>query len=295
MTGREWPPGEVSGRPSLGVLLPFVLVSFAANSLITRFVVGDNLLDAGVLGAARFVAGAIVLAAIALLRGERALAGRAHLLPALWLGLYAACISYGYRYIGAAAGTVVFYCAVLVTLIGYDRVTGVAVSARRVFGAAVALAGVATLALESGGIVTLLGVALLATTGITWGLYTAAGRGVANPRTATTGAFVVVAAVAVGPAAVGVASGLHITVEGLVWTVAMGAVTTALAYIAWYACQRSISATTAGTVQLVIPILTAVGAVALLGEPLTVILFVAAALVAVGMWLARPPAPADAS
>ena len=73
------------------------------------------------------------------------------------------------------------------------------------------------------------------------------------------------------------------------------AVTTALAYIAWYACQRSISATTAGTVQLVIPILTAAGAVVLLGEPLTVILFVAAALVAAGMWLARPPARAGAS
>jgi drug/metabolite transporter (DMT)-like permease len=74
----------------------------------------------------------------------------------------------------------------------------------------------------------------------------------------------------------------------VIWTAAMGAVPTALAYIAWYACQRSMSATTAGTVQLVIPILTAAGAVALLGEPLSAALFVAAALVAAGMWLARP-------
>ena len=35
-------------------------------------------------------------------------------------------------------------------------------------------------------------------------------------------------------------------------------------------------------------ILTAAGAVALLGEPLSAALFVAAALVAAGMWLARP-------
>ena len=42
-------------------------------------------------------------------------------MPALWLGVYAVCISYGYRLIGAAAGTLVFYGAVLVTLIGYDR------------------------------------------------------------------------------------------------------------------------------------------------------------------------------
>ncbi len=39
-----------------------------------------------------------------------------------------------------------------------------------------------------------------------------------------------------------------------------------------------------------IPILTAAGAVALLGEPLTAALLGAAALVAAGMWLARPAA-----
>ena len=275
----------------LALLLPFVVVSFAANSLITRFVVARGLLDAGLLGATRFAAGAAVLVAVALGRGERTLVRRAHLLPALWLGVYTVCISYGYLFIGAAAGTVVFYCAVLVTLIGYDRFTGVTVGPRRLVGAAVALAGVAVLAVAAGGVVTVLGVVLLTATGITWGLYTAAGRG-ADPRTATTGAFVLVTAVALGPAAVGVAAGLHVTAAGLAWAAAMGAVPTALAYIAWYACQRSISATTAGTVQLVIPILTAAGAVALLGEPLSVALFVAAALVAAGMWLARPPSPA---
>jgi drug/metabolite transporter (DMT)-like permease len=273
---------------SVATLLPFVVVSFAANSLITRFLVARGLLDAGLVGATRFAAGAVVLAAVALARGERTLVRRAHLVPALWLGVYAVCISYGYVFIGAAPGTVVFYCAVLVTLIGYDRFTGTPVAPRRLVGAAVALAGVATLAVEAGGVVTVLGVVLLAATGITWGLYTAAGRGAADPRTATTGAFVLVTAVALVPAAVGVAAGLHVTVPGLAWAAAMGAVPTALAYIAWYACQRSMSATTAGTVQLVIPVLTAAGAVALLGEPLSVGLFLAAALVAAGMWLARP-------
>jgi hypothetical protein len=43
---------------------------------------------------------------------------------------------------------------------------------------------------------------------------------------------------------------------------------------------------------LLIPIRTAAGAVALLGEPLSAALFVAAGLVAAGMWPARPPSPA---
>jgi drug/metabolite transporter (DMT)-like permease len=75
---------------------------------------------------------------------------------------------------------------------------------------------------------------------------------------------------------------------GLGWAAAMGAGTTALAYVAWYACQRSMSATTAGSVQLVIPVLTTAGAVLLLGEHLSLSLFVAAVIVGTGMWLGRP-------
>ena len=58
--------------------------------------------------------------------------------------------------------------------------------------------------------------------------------------------------------------------------------------MAWYACQRRMSATTAGSVQLVIPILTAAGAMLLLGERLTVLFVVAALLVFAGLWVGRP-------
>jgi drug/metabolite transporter (DMT)-like permease len=79
-----------------------------------------------------------------------------------------------------------------------------------------------------------------------------------------------------------------VTTSGVMWGAVMGAGTTAFAYVAWYACQRALSATTAGTVQLVIPVLTAIGAVVLLAEELTVRLLIAAGLVALGMERARP-------
>ena len=100
----------------------------------------------------------------------------------------------------------------------------------------------------------------------------------------------VLAAVLLLPATAGMLSGLHVTAAGMAWAVAMGAVTTALAYVAWYACQRSLSGTTAGAVQLVIPVLTAVGAILLLGEELSVRLLVCAVLVGAGTWLGRPSA-----
>jgi drug/metabolite transporter (DMT)-like permease len=178
-------PATQRTAPHVLGLLPLVLVSFAANSLITRYVVGDALLDAGLLSAVRFVAGAMALVAIALVRRERPTPRRSSLRPALFLGIYAVCISYGYHYIGAAAGTFVFYATVLLTLLARDLAAGSALRRRQILGAGVSLAGVAVLGWGSVGTATAIGVLLLALTGVAWGLYTAAGRATDDPRIAT--------------------------------------------------------------------------------------------------------------
>ena len=281
--------------PTTTLLLVFVLVSFAANSLITRYVVAGNLLDAGLLSAVRFIAGAIALVGLSVALRERIVVGRANLLPALWLVVYAICISYGYRYIGAAAGTFVFYATVLLTLVAWDVLHGDSIPPRRAAGAGISLAGIAVLASGSTRTVTVTGVLLLVVTGAAWGLYTAAGRTQNDPRMATTGHFVVLAAVVAFPATAGLLTGLHVTAAGLAWATAMGAVTTSLAYVAWYACQRSLSGTTAGAVQLVIPVLTAVGATLLLGEQLRARLTACAALVGRDLGPAAPRPPAGCS
>jgi len=275
--------------PRLALLLPFVLVSFAGNSLITRHVVQEHLFDAGLLSCVRFVAGAAALLALCLLRSERPQVGRANLAPALWLGAYALCISYGYQHIGAAPGTFVFYAVVLVTLVVTDLSRKIPVPRNRLAGALVALAGLGVLASGSIDTVTPLGVGLLAATGAAWGLYTAAGRAGLDPRVATTGHFAVLAVAFLVLALWLVATGVRVTASGLGWAVLMGAGTTAFAYVAWYGCQRALSGTSAGTVQLAIPILTAVGAFALLGEALTAGLAVSAALVVAGLLLASRP------
>jgi drug/metabolite transporter (DMT)-like permease len=282
-------------RQQTAVLLSFVLVSFAANSLVTRYVVGNRLLDAYLLTVVRFVAGAVALLVLTLSRGERPSLTRANLWPAFWLGVYAVCISFGYQYIGAAAGTFVFYATVLAFyatvlagLVAYDVVSRTPVPRARVVGALVSLAGVGVLTAPAAGDVTPLGVLLLAVTGAAWALYTVAGRTATDPRTATTGNFTVLAIALLVPVGVTVSGGPTVTTTGLVLAAVMGSVTTALSYVAWYACQRRMSATTAGTVQSVIPVLTAAGAMLLLGERLTLLFLLAALLVFTGLWIGRP-------
>jgi drug/metabolite transporter (DMT)-like permease len=275
-------------RQQTAVLLSFVLVSFAANSLVTRYVVGNRLLDAYLLTVVRFVAGAVALLVLTLGRGDRPSLTRANLWPAFWLGVYAVCISFGYEHIGAAAGTFVFYATVLAGLVAYDVVSRTPVPRVRVVGALVSLTGVGVLTAPAAGDVTPLGVLLLAVTGAAWALYTAAGRTVTDPQTATTGNFTVLAVALMVPVGVTVSGGPAVTTTGLVLAALMGSVTTALSYVAWYACQRRMSATTAGTVQTIIPILTAAAATVLLGERLTVVLVLAALLVFAGLWIGRP-------
>ena len=65
------------------------------------------------------------------------------------------------------------------------------------------------------------------------GAYTAAGRGAGEPRRFPTGNFAVLALVLLLPTAGLAGSGVTTTSAGLAWGIAMGAGTTAFAYVAW--------------------------------------------------------------
>jgi drug/metabolite transporter (DMT)-like permease len=266
--------------------LGFVLTSFALNSVMTRAIVGAGWLDPGLTTAARFLAGALMLAVLLALRGAArdARPGRANVLPAAALGSYALLISYGYQHIGAAAGTFVFYACVLATMtLGAWRAARPA--ARALAGSALALGGVGLLALGRVEGATALGVLLLAGTGASWGAYSLfAGRG-AQPLRSTAQNFAVLALPLAAFAALLLALHAPWTPRGIALAALMGAVTTALSYAVWSWALARIPPGAGGTYQLAIPVLTALLGVAVLGEALTAQLLAAGALVLAGMAL----------
>ncbi|MBI5425000.1 MAG: DMT family transporter [Opitutae bacterium] len=270
-------------RTSTLPLVLLVLACFSANSLITRYVVSRQLLDPATVTLARFAAGAGMLA---LILGRRGGFGeiwprRADALAVAALAGYALAIAYGYRFITAAAGTFVFYALVVVTMtVGAEaRPTW-----RPLAGALVALAGVGVLAFGKVRGSTLLGVGLLALTGATWGMYSLVMRRRGAPLVANARAFVGVAAL-LPVLAWAERDALVCTAGGLALGVFMGAVTTALAYALWARVLPELSPVEAGTLQLLVPVLTASGGVVFLAEPLTWQLGVSGVLVLAGMWL----------
>src|SRR5207253_1838284 len=174
--------------------------------------------------------------------------GRPDLIGGFLLGLYAFSISFGYEFISAAAGTLVFYAFVILTMalfgVVHDRETP---TLRSIVGQILALAGVAVIAF--GGIreVSLPGVALMAVTGSSWGLYSAHGRSGGDPRAYTFNTFLVLAGfcLVLIPVAEIVATGalsIQISGNGLGLALFMGMISTSLSYVLWHLTLRRIKA-----------------------------------------------------
>jgi drug/metabolite transporter (DMT)-like permease len=77
----------------------------------------------------------------------------------------------------------------------------------------------------------------------------------------------------------------HFSYQGIVLAILSGAVTSALGYVIWYGALSGLSTTQAAVVQLLVPVITAVGGVILLSETITLRLTVSGTLILGGILL----------
>jgi drug/metabolite transporter (DMT)-like permease len=77
----------------------------------------------------------------------------------------------------------------------------------------------------------------------------------------------------------------HVSWRGVLLAAASGAIASGAGYSVWYAALSHLSATRAAVLQLLVPVLAAGGAVALLGETISVRLAVASAAILGGLAL----------
>ena len=73
--------------------------------------------------------------------------------------------------------------------------------------------------------------------------------------------------------------------QGITLAIISGAITSALGYIIWYRALSDLSSTQAAVVQLLVPVITAVGGIIFLSEAVTLRLFIAGALILGGILL----------
>jgi len=243
------------------------MVAFASNSILTRMALGPQLIDAATFTLVRLFAGALVLGLLARLQtGNWSwFVGNGVSGPLALFG-YAAPFSFAYLRIGAAAGALVLFCAVQLTMVAWGIVRGERPRIRGWAGLALALGGFMALTLPSVGRPDPLGVALMAVAGVAWGAYSLGGKHARDPLAANASNFLwslPLAAVLFLLFPVTIAGS-----NGLALAITSGALTSGVGYAIWYRALRGLTSIRAAVVQLSVPVLAGLGATVLLDERL---------------------------
>lgn len=243
------------------------MIAFAANSLLCRAALRGGAIDAASFTAIRLATGAAVLVAVVTLR-RASIAGQGTWTSMLALTGYAVAFSFAYLEIPAAAGALILFGSVQLTMIVGGLVRGERPTIRQAGGWIVAALGLVVVNAPGLDPPPVVGAMLMALAGVAWGMYSLRGRGITRPLLATAGNFARSVPVAGLLVAIAVATNAHATVTGIVLAAASGAVASGLGYSLWYAAVPTLGATRSALVQLSVPVITALAAVLILGEPL---------------------------
>jgi drug/metabolite transporter (DMT)-like permease len=267
------------------MLTALAMCAFAGNSLLCRLALAGTQIDAGTFTTIRIVSGAVVLWLIVMLRSRQPDSARAgSWFSALALFAYAAGFSLAYLRLSAGTGALLLFGAVQATMIGYGLWAGERLRTRQWLGFAAALGGLVGLLLPGLTAPPLHSAALMLGAGVAWGVYSLRGKGAGDPLASTAGNFLraVPFALALSLALLSFAA---VDLAGALYAVASGALTSGVGYAIWYTALKGLKATSAATVQLSVPVITAVGGVILLGEQITLRLLIASAAILGGIAL----------
>ncbi len=282
-------PGAARPPPAaVALLTAAALGCFAANSLLARAALRGSLADPASFTGLRIVSGAAFLVALAAARGGRR--GSGSWASAAILVVYAAPFSFAYVRLPTGAGALLLFAAVQVTMIGLAVAQGARPAPRQWAGVTIALGGLAALTRPGAHGVETAGAALMIVAGAAWGVYSLRGRSARDPLATTADNFARAAALALPLAAAALGAwGSRLTAAGAALAVASGALASGGGYTLWYAVVPALGATRAAALQLGVPVLAAVGGVALLGERLTPRLVLSAAAILAGIALTLVP------
>ena len=106
--------------------------------------------------------------------------------------------------------------------------------------------------------------------GIAWGAYSLIGRGEVDPLAATAGNFLRALPMAVILLGLAAMFGTKLDQSGLVYAIISGAVASGLGYTIWYAALSELSPAQGASVQLIVPVITALAGTIALGEAITI-------------------------
>lgn len=263
------------------------MVAFAANSVLCRLALKHTGIDPATFTSIRLVAGALTLALIVVLR-TGSVPRQGNWISAAALFAYAAAFSFAYVGLSAGTGALLLFTAVQTTMVLYALWCGERLHALQWCGFALSLAGLLMLLLPGLTAPPPGSAALILAAGFAWGVYSIRGRACADPAGETAANFGRSVPMTLALSALCYWR-LAFDSLGAVYALLSGAIASGLGYAVWYSVLRNLSGTGAAAVQLSVPVIAAIGGIALLGETLSLRLLLAsiAILGGIGMTVVR--------
>jgi drug/metabolite transporter (DMT)-like permease len=277
------------------LLTGFTLSAFAANSLLCRLALGARLIDPVSFTSVRLLSGGLGLIVISWLGGEGAAPPEQRGSWASGLALFIYAIGFSLAYVSLTTGTgaLLLFGAVQVTMISAAMLAGERLGVRGWFGSLLAIGGLVYLVLPGISAPDPLGALLMCLAGIAWGLYSIRGQGIAAPIDMTTGNFIRSAPLAILASIIDFSS-INWQPGGVLLALVSGVVTSGLGYVLWYRVLGSLTTSQASVLQLLVPVLAALGGVGMLSEEASFRLVLSGSLILGGVALtvaaARPAA-----
>jgi drug/metabolite transporter (DMT)-like permease len=272
------------------ILTLLAMIAFASNSLLCRAALKQTNIDAATFTFVRIFSGAVALWVIMNIRRRVTVDRTAtpfveslsssslvthHLslrygnwLSAPTLFAYAAGFSFAYTSLAAGTGALLLFGAVQATMILWGLHKGERLNAIQIVGFIVAVTGLVVLVFPGVSAPSLVGSILMLGAGVAWGIYSLRGKVEKNPANVTAGNFVRAVPFAALISII-ILPGARLDSLGVIYAMISGAITSGLGYVIWYSALPDLTAASAATVQLSVPVLTATGGILLLSEPIT--------------------------
>jgi drug/metabolite transporter (DMT)-like permease len=264
----------------------FALIAFAANSVLCRLALGKSLIDAASFSTVRLLSGALVLLLLTgAYRRKNAAVRTGNWISAVMLFVYATAFSFAYISLSAGTGALILFAAVQATMIIFAMFKGERLRLRGCLGLFAALAGLTYLVFPGLQAPSPAGAALMTAAGIAWGVYSLRGRSVKAPVAVTANNFLRTTPFALLISLIFFQK-LHLSPTGVFYACLSGGLTSAVGYVIWYAALKDLAATPAAMVQLIVPVLAALGGVVFLSEQPSMRLVLSSVMIIGGVALA---------
>ena len=259
------------------------MMAFAANSVLCRMALAEEAIDPASFTSIRLISGAtILLLLVYASKTKHKSRSKGSWASGAILFIYAAAFSFAYVSLDTGTGALIAFGTVQITMITSALFQGKKMNSSEWIGVVLAFGGFVYLVLPGVTAPSLSGLLLMILSGMAWGIYSLRGKSSLRPLDDTAFNFlralpfvIILLLFSIGK--------IQAAPKGIALAIVSGALTSGIGYTIWYMALKGLSAIHASIVQLIVPVIAAIGGALFLSEIISLRLVISSILILGGI------------